>query len=100
MGGKPFTLVFASWPELIERCRDETGTYAEIVLSEGEALRYFDVRISYLYRRNGHLRVAGRLIVLNEITEHMQAEKVLRESEERFRNVFEEVPIGMAVVVY
>src|SRR6202043_3833420 len=27
-----------------------------------------------------------------------QAERVLRESEERFRNIFEEAPIGMAVI--
>ncbi|MBV9231297.1 MAG: PAS domain S-box protein [Chloroflexi bacterium] len=96
--GQPFTEVFAQWPQLVECYRDETGTYGEVALDEGEAQRYFDVHISYLYRRNGHLKVAGRLVVLNEITEHIQTEKVLRESEERFRNVFEEAPIGMAVI--
>jgi PAS domain S-box-containing protein len=96
--GQPFNEVFASWPELVERCCDESNLYAEIPFDDSEAQRYFDVRISYLYRRNGHLRVAGRLIVLNEITEHMQVERVIRASEERFRNVFEEAPIGMAVV--
>ncbi len=96
--GQTFTQVFASWPELVEHCCDKTGTYPEIALGEGEAQRYFDLHISYLFRRNGHLNVAGRLIVLNEITERVQAEKVLKESEERFRNVFEEAPIGMAVI--
>ncbi len=51
---------------------------AEIVLGEGEALRYFDLRISPLYRRHGDLAVAGRLIVLTDITERKQAEGVLR----------------------
>src|SRR6266567_2996917 len=96
--GQPFTQVFSVWPELVAHYRKETQTYAEVTLGAGETQRCFDLRISPLYRRNGHLTATGHLVVLNEITEHKQTERALRESEERFRNVFEEAPIGMAVV--
>lgn len=96
--GQPFIQVFSAWPELVAHYRKVTQTYAEVILGEGKTQRCFDLRISPLYRRNGHLTVTGSLVVLNEITEHKQTERALRESEERFRNVFEEAPIGMAVV--
>ncbi len=32
------------------------------------------------------------------VAEHSRAEEVLRESEERFRKIFEEGPLGMAIV--
>ncbi len=96
--GQLFSQMFSAWPELVEHYRKVTRTYVEVVLGEGKEQRCFDLRISPLYRKNGHLAVTGHLIVLNEITEHKQAERALRESEERFRNIFEEAPIGMAVV--
>jgi PAS domain S-box-containing protein len=96
--GGLFTRVFAAWPELLEHSRHVSEADAEIALSEGEVLHYFNLRVSPLYRRTGDFAVAGRLMVLTDITEHKQAEKVLRASEERFRHIFEEAPIGMAVV--
>jgi len=95
--GHPFTQVFSAWPELA-RFHNVTEANAEITLDKDGAQRYFDLRISPLYRRNGHFAISGRLIILNEVTGRRLAERALRESEERFRNIFEEAPIGMAVV--
>lgn len=96
--GQPLLQVFAAWPELLDRCYGVTDGYEEVVLEEGETLRYFDLRISPLPQPNSHLSAAGRLIVLTDITRHVQAERSLRESEERFRKIFKEAPIGMAVI--
>jgi PAS domain S-box-containing protein len=96
--GRLFTEVFSTWPELVQRYGHPAEIRTEVVLGEGEERRYFDLHISPLHRHNGHLTTTGHLIILNDITEHQRAERALKESEERFRNIFEEAPIGMAVV--
>jgi PAS domain S-box-containing protein len=96
--GRPCSQVFAAWPALLDHARDQSDAYAEIVLEDAAGLRTFGLRISPLARRNAHLAVAGRLLVVTDITAHKQAERVLRASEERFRNVFAAAPIGMAIV--
>jgi len=96
--GRPFVEVFSTWPELLGRCDDQVEMDKEVIKSEGETLRSFGLHISPLHRRNGHLTVTGRLIVLYDITERIQAERALKESEGRSRKIFAEAPVGMAVV--
>ncbi len=96
--GRPFPEVFSSCPTLVEYCRNSIGVDEEVIVSEGEAPRYLGVHITPLYHREGHHTVTGRLIILRDVTRRVQAERDLKESEGRFRNIFAEVPIGMAIV--
>ena len=43
-------------------------------------------------------RVAGAVIVFKDLTERTKAEEVLRVGEEQFRKLFDEGPVGMALV--
>lgn len=100
--GRPFAQVFAAWPELVERCATEAGVQEEVITGRDErdveALHYFNLRLFPLSRRIGPLILTGRLIVLSDISGRVLAEKALKESEDRFRNIFAAVPIGLAIV--
>lgn len=96
--GRPFDEVFQQWPELVQHCQNPKEIDEEVIAGVGEGPSYFGLHATPLYHRNGHPAVTGRLIVLHDITERIEAEMALKESEGRFRSIFEEVPIGIAVV--
>ena len=58
--------------------------------------RYFDFSVQPL--RNSQGKVVGVTGVAIDITQHQQAEIALRQSEEWFRCIFEEAPIGIATI--
>jgi len=80
--GQPASKVLYQWTDLFERYRNVKKTHEEITLGDGEGQRYFDLRLSSLYERNGCF--TGRVIVLNDTTERKNAEKTLQEAEERY----------------
>ncbi len=74
--GRPIREIVAGRPDLIERYHDVPEAQAEITLGAGREPRTYQMRISPLYDRQGHL--SGRVIVLREITPLRQAEEALR----------------------
>jgi PAS domain S-box-containing protein len=78
--GQPAVQVLSARSDLVKRYRNATEAQTEIVLGDGEAQRYYDLRISPLYDR--HSRLTGRLIVLRDITERVWAEEELKQAKE------------------
>ena len=74
--GQPAREALAPYAEVTSRFRDAFQAQAEITTGEGEAARWFDLRISPLHDRRGHY--SGRLIVLRDITDRKRVEVELR----------------------
>jgi PAS domain S-box-containing protein len=94
--GQPADQVLDHWPDLVDRYRDTIEAHAEIAVRRGSGQARLDLRISPILDRLG--RVTGRLVIWTDITEHWRSEQALRESEARVHSVFDEAPIGMALV--
>ncbi len=56
-----------------------------------------DISINGAVFRDGEGRQAGTVILLRDVTEPKQAETRLKESEEKFRNLFESAPEGIVI---
>ncbi|MBG1258036.1 PAS domain S-box protein [Nostoc commune] len=59
-----------------------------------DGLHYYEYILTPL--RNSNQKIEGVITVSRDITEHKRAEKILRESEARFRRLFESNLIGVA----
>jgi len=67
----------------------------EVVLENGDGNRIYEVRCSPINTESG--QVTGQLLLLDDITDRNEAQKRLRESENRFRNVVELLPDGLTI---
>jgi len=77
--GQPATKVLAKWPDLLAHTHNVSEVHLEIVLNEKEGEhRYFDLTISPLNDQQNYL--AGKLLVMRDITKHKQAEDVLQKA--------------------
>ncbi len=89
-------------PEMLQNIREgfmetvkqgkETGEYEFAVEIDGN-LRWFESKESYFYDDAGNFIESPG--ILRDITERKQMEQTLQESEKKFRNIFESIPLGM-----
>jgi PAS domain S-box-containing protein len=70
--GRPAEEVFVRWRDVVDKYRDVLKARVEMPLDGG----FYDLQISPLYRRNKEL--AGRLVVLRDITELKRVEEAER----------------------
>ncbi|MGD8794039.1 MAG: histidine kinase N-terminal 7TM domain-containing protein [Anaerolineae bacterium] len=90
--GQPAAQVLAAWPDLLGRYGNALEVQDEIVIPNGSAARYFDLRISAL--RDGQERLSGRLVSLRDISERKQAQDRQTTLYEALRAVAEHLKPG------
>jgi PAS domain S-box-containing protein len=78
------------------RARDGGVTHYETVRLRKDGRR-IDAAVTISPIRNFSGAVAGRAMIARDIGERVRAEQRLRDSEERFRSVFENAPFGMCL---
>ena len=81
--------LFSAWPALVERYAKTLEAQDEIVFGEGESQRWYELRMSPLV--GSHDRLLGRVVTVRSISERKQMEEALRLSEQKYRNIYENV---------
>jgi PAS domain S-box-containing protein len=101
IGRTVYEFLCPQYHEPARRCIEHIFRTGESVVTEAQALGPHGT-VRWYENRLGPVKVNGEVVAItlvsSEIAERKRAEATLRESEERFRKVFEEGPLGMAIV--
>ena len=81
--------IFGATPSLIERYANMLEGQDEIALGEGESQIWYELRMSPLL--DSQDRLLGRVVTVRNITEKKRTEEALRLSEEKYRDIYENV---------
>jgi len=89
-------------PEILNQTnlrRDgQTSTYTHRLIREDGESR--TVRVSAVPSRDDYGQIDGTVAVITDITERLMAEEALKESELKFRRVFESMPLALHLLSY
>src|SRR6266508_2157096 len=81
--------LFSAWPSLVDLYANMLEAQDEIVFGEGESRIWYELRMSPLV--DSRDRLLGRVVTVRNITEKKQTEEALRLSEQKYRNIYENV---------
>ena len=84
----------AYFKHLVAEQSAPTPFFAKNIKKSGEV---FDVRVDWNYIRNTQGDLTGFVCIVSDITDYKWAEAARRESEERFRRIFDEGPLGVVL---
>ncbi len=79
--------VLTDWPELVEKYAQVMEATDEITLGEGLGQRWYELQLSRL--RDHRRGSVGRAITITDITGRKRAERLLIESQSRYRQIVE-----------
>ena len=91
--GQTVARAFRNVPVLAERILETGEAKLEITLALKGDRRHYDLDVSVVRDNRG--KVAGRLIMLHDVTERKNAEEALRKSEKIYRDLTESIPIAI-----
>lgn len=89
--GRRFSDAFRDRPDLTRIVRQDEVPYTVLIDDEGGSRRYTAAHVVSLASPEGH--PAGALITLRDFTQRKQAEETLQESERRFRELADYLPL-------
>ena len=81
--GQPIIDAMPEQKKLVEQYLDTMDTQAEVKLNEN---LWINLRISPLYDQ--HKQISGRLIVIRDITDDIAGKEVIKQSEQRYRDLY------------
>ena len=86
--------IIAIWPEIADTLRVPRDFESEIRIN-GDTLKTLSIRTTNLKDRDG--RSTGRMVVWRDVTQYRQVESTLRDSEARFKALFQGAPDAIII---